>query len=198
MIVKKIPVSSADLHQLEHQNWLPVDHVAVSFEIQHDGSSILLKYQVNESQVRAVNTAFNSPVWEDSCVEFFISPEGDENYYNFEFNAIGTALGAYGGDRNNRDWLPEEVLKTIDTNPSLGKGIIETLEGKISWTLEVRLPVAVLCHSNIKDLSGMKATGNFYKCGDRLKKPHFLSWQPVLTEKPDFHSPEFFGKLRFQ
>ena len=36
---------------------------------------------------------------------------------------------------------------------------------------------------------------NFYKCGDKTAHPHFLSWSPVSTEKPDFHRPEFFGEL---
>jgi hypothetical protein len=46
-------------------------------------------------------------------------------------------------------------------------------------------------------LDGLEAGGNFYKCGDHLKVPHFLSWNPIKTEKPDFHLPAFFGKMRF-
>ncbi|MEN8155454.1 MAG: carbohydrate-binding family 9-like protein [Bacteroidota bacterium] len=183
---------------LEHANWVPSGSVRVHFDILHDGSSIFLKYFVREPQVRAVNSAFNSPVWEDSCVEFFISLDGEDIYYNFEFNAIGTVLGGAGRDRNSRDWLPVEVLEKIETKPSLGRDVIESLEEETSWTLEVRLPVSVLCHSKIDDLSGVKATANFYKCGDKLKQPHFISWKPVLTEKPDFHRPEYFGELVFE
>ena len=36
---------------------------------------------------------------------------------------------------------------------------------------------------------------NFYKCGDKTAHPHYLSWSPIHTEKPDFHRPEFFGEL---
>ena len=96
---------------------------------------------VQEPQVRAVNTDFNSSVWEDSCVEFFISLEGDVNYYNFEFNAIGTVLGAYGPDRNSREWIPKERLELIQTTPSLGREIIENLEGDVQWELDIVLPV---------------------------------------------------------
>ena len=39
---------------------------------------------------------------------------------------------------------------------------------------------------------------NFYKCGDKLQTPHFLSWNPIDLEKPNFHCPEFFGMLRFK
>lgn len=38
---------------------------------------------------------------------------------------------------------------------------------------------------------------NLFKCGDELSHPHFLSWQPIRTEKPDFHRPEFFAQVRF-
>lgn len=205
MIVEKIkdqgfPLArskSAPL-RLDHQNWVPADHVKASFEIKHDGSSIYLRYVVEEEHVRAVNTAFNSAVWEDSCVEFFFSlPADKENYYNFEFNAIGTVLGAYGKDRNSRKWLPPDYLEQIETYPSLGRDPIENIDEFTQWSLQARIPVSVLKFSEIKDLSGMDGHGNFYKCGDKLKEPHFLSWKPVLNPTPDFHLPRYFGQLAF-
>ena len=45
--------------------------------------------------------------------------------------------------------------------------------------------------------SGVEARMNLFKCGDELSHPHFLSWQPIRTEKPDFHRPEFFAQVRF-
>ena len=42
----------------------------------------------------------------------------------------------------------------------------------------------------------MKA--NFYKCGDRLKQQHYLSWNPIDLPRPNFHCPEFFGELTFE
>ena len=38
---------------------------------------------------------------------------------------------------------------------------------------------------------------NFYKCGDKTLQPHFLSWSPIHSEKPDFHRPEDFGIINF-
>ena len=37
--------------------------------------------------------------------------------------------------------------------------------------------------------------GNFYKCGDDTKYPHFGCWNEVVWEEPDFHRPECFGDL---
>jgi hypothetical protein len=200
MIVHRIScgLSENRFTAIDHPNWVNADHVKASFDIRHRGTSILLKYLVREPQVIAVNTSFNSAVWEDSCVEFFIALEGDANYYNFEFNAIGTVLGAYGPDRHSREWLPEKTLEQVETTPSLGKGIIENMEGDLSWELDIVLPVSTFCHHQVNDMAGMKTSANFYKCGDGLKKPHFLSWQPVLTEEPDFHLPQYFGELLFE
>jgi hypothetical protein len=199
MIVSRIScaLSASQIPAIDHANWVPAEGVSAFFDIYHRGSSILLKYMVQEPQVRAVNTAFNSPVWEDSCVEFFMALEGDNNYYNFEFNAIGTVLGAYGPDRSSREPLPAESLQLIQTTPSLGRGVIENMEGNISWELEIILPVKSFCFHQVTDIAGMKNRANFYKCGDGLRKPHYLSWKKVLTEKPDFHQPRFFGNLEF-
>lgn len=202
MIVEKIagqtlaPIKAE--HSISHQNWVEAAQVSAAFSISHDGSSIYLIYHVTEDQVRAINTEYNSAVWDDSCVEFFLSLETDgENYYNFEFNAIGTVLGAYGKNRNQREWLSESLLSQVQTAPSLGRQVIESLEETTSWTLQVRIPVQVLNFSGVKDLSGMDGHANFYKCGDKLKQPHFLSWKPVILPSPDFHQPRFFGQLSF-
>ena len=37
--------------------------------------------------------------------------------------------------------------------------------------------------------------GNFYKCGDETKTPHYGSWNPIENPTPDFHRPEGFGEL---
>ena len=46
-------------------------------------------------------------------------------------------------------------------------------------------------------LDGRTMRANFYKCGDLLPRPHFLSWNAISLPRPDFHCPEFFGTLRF-
>ena len=201
MIVEKLSDSSSlpekPEHSISNQNWVEAEQVNAGFSIRHKGSSIYLFYQVEEDQVRAVNTAFGSPVWEDSCVEFFISFEGDDNYYNFEINAIGTVLGAYGKNRHDRYKISDSLLAKIETTPSLGRDPFESLDERTIWKMQLMLPLEVFHFSDIKNLSGLDAHANFYKCGDRLKQPHFLSWKPVLTDKPDFHTPHYFGQLSF-
>ena len=50
----------------------------VEFRAAHTGDAILLHYRVTEASVRAVATHDDGRVWEDACVEFFLSPEGND------------------------------------------------------------------------------------------------------------------------
>ena len=49
----------------------------------------------------------------------------------------------------------------------------------------------------LERFDGLQARGNFYKCGDGLPVPHFVSWAPIDTPNPDFHRPEFFDTICF-
>ncbi|MBQ1647521.1 MAG: hypothetical protein II047_03470, partial [Bacteroidales bacterium] len=63
--------------------------------------------------------------------------------------------------------------------------------------LKVFIPLKALWKSELKSLRGLHARANFYKCGDGLTVPHFVTWAPIATEKPDYHRPEFFADLLF-
>ena len=180
------------------QNWVKAEGVHASFDIMHDGSYIYLIYYVKENQVRAINKGYHSPVWEDSCVEFFFSVKGEEDrYYNFEFNAIGTMLAAYGKDRHNRTPLPDSLLDQIEIIPSLGSKPVGMINKPTHWNLKIRIPIGTFAFTTLEDLSGLDGYANFYKCGDKLDKPHYLSWNPVQTEEPDFHTPRYFRHISF-
>ncbi|MCW3806389.1 carbohydrate-binding family 9-like protein [Plebeiibacterium marinum] len=177
-------------------NWDYQSDVNADFVIGYDCDNLYLKFFVQESNTKAVNTKYNEPVYEDSCVEFFVSFDG-EKYYNLEFNCIGNVLGGYGANRNNRERLATELLTKISTKPSLGKNRINIIDRKTEWSLEVVIPKAVFKNEEIKTFEGLKTTCNFYKCGDKQAFPHYLSWSPISVENPDFHLPEFFGEVVF-
>ena len=151
---------------------------------------------MQELNIKAVHKNFNDPVYEDSCVEFFVSFD-KVNYYNLEFNCIGTILGAHGKNRNSRQQLDIDLLRKIKVKPSLGTNKINIVDSKTKWTLDAVIPISVFKFSNLTSLKHKTAYCNFYKCGDKQVVPHFLSWNPVLTDEPDFHRPEYFGELDF-
>ena len=169
----------------------------VKFRIAHTGDSVLLEYRVKEASVRAVADTDNGRVWEDSCCEFFFQMPGDkENYYNFECNCGGTLLAGYGR-RGEREHAPLEVTKLADRWTSLGQAPFEERACDGEWQLALRLPKALFFRHSIESFDGMTARANFYKCGDKLASPHFLSWNPINLPEPCFHCPEFFGPVRF-
>ncbi len=169
----------------------------IRFRIAHTGDTILLNFRCREEYVRAEAPGDNGPVWEDSCVEFFLSP-GGQRYYNFECNCGATLLCANGDGRTDRCHCDPELLKSVKRHSSITENRFATRKAPEEWEISLAIPVSVLFNDNITDLSGMDFTANFYKCGDMLPVPHFLSWAPIKVDSPDFHRPEFFGKLHFK
>jgi hypothetical protein len=166
----------------------------VAFSIAHTEGFIFLKYYVQEQHIRAVNNEANGSVWEDSCVEFFIRFD-ETTYYNLECNAIGTILLGFGKERNNRELLPKEVIETISFHSTIQNN---QKDQTIDWTMTLAIPLSIFTHHPHLSLKGKTYHANFYKCGDKLPQPHFLTWSNIETENPDFHQPEFFGPLFFE
>jgi len=187
---------TVSFHRIDTVNWKAYPYRPEAlFRIAHTGEAILLDYRINESDIKAVCNQDGGRVWEDSCVEFFVS-FSDECYYNIECNCIGKLLIGKGAGKEGRTPLPDALLKRVDRWASLGRLPIENRSG--DWAVSLVIPKAVFYPDLSKTFDAIKAKGNFYKCGDCLPTPHFLSWNPIQNETPDFHRPEFFGELRFE
>lgn len=169
---------------------------SVKFRMAYTENHILLHYQVEEQSVRAVAQADNGHVWEDSCCEFFVSPD-TQTYYNIEANCAGKVLLANGPDRHARTYADAQCVAQIERWSSLGNIPFDEKLGNCAWQMALVIPTsAFFKHPNLQ-LKGKKFTANFYKCGDKLQVPHFLSWNKIEVERPDFHRPDFFGTLEF-
>ena len=169
----------------------------VSFSIGYTDKEMLLKYYVTEEYFKAEKTESNQKVYEDSCVEFFVLPDDEGIYYNFEFNGIGTCLLGSGTGRESRTVADPEIISRIRRKASAGEIPVGEKKGKFSWTITIAIPLSVFFRHNIKELRGRAFRANFYKCGDKLSVPHYLTWNSVGTEKPDFHRPGYFGSVKF-
>lgn len=164
---------------------------AVQFSIAYMAGAILLNYFVAEKSIRCAATEINGPVWEDACVEFFVSFD-DTGYYNLEFNCIGTALVGFGKEKAGRLLLPESVVRQVRCQATINR----QPEG-VTWELTAVIPLAVFVQHKLETLKGTVCKANFYKCGDALPEPHFLAWANIEAPAPDFHVPAFFGTLLF-
>lgn len=193
-IIKTIDEKGA--HQMIEQiNWKeqypyrPLTAISIA----HSGKNIYIDFIVRCNYLRAVNYENNSSVHQDSCVEFFVCPDGKLPYYNFEFNCIGTIHAAKRMDRHTGEPLSDDMLDRVKRYPSCGTRPFEELEGMFSWNLLVAIPLDVM---GLKyEGKPIRMKGNFYKCADLTTTPHFLSWAPIDTPQPDFHRPEFFADI---
>lgn len=169
----------------------------VAFRMFHTGDWLMVRFEVAERYTMARVTEDNGEAWTDSCVELFIAPDAS-GYYNFETTCVGRMLLAHHRSRHEGEEAPAEVLAAVKRYTSLPFGeTFEEREGDNRWTLTLAIPPRALFRHRIDDWSGTTARVNLYKCGDRLSHPHFLSWKPIRTEKPDFHRPEFFDEIVF-
>jgi len=178
-------------HQLEYSLWeRPWIKPEVSFTMAYDQSNFFLKFYVREPYLRAVYRQTNSEVYRDSCVEFFVSFGNDERYYNLEFNCAGTCLGQFGPDKENRVFLPADILEKIETYGHIEKTGNENLH---SWELMIKIPISVFIYHNPTFIHQNRLRLNFYKCGDELEERHYLAWTEIQSSLPNFHLPAFFG-----
>jgi len=185
-------------YAIEALNWHDYPYrPEVRFNIAWGRREIYIKYYVREDHVKAEKTSTNEMVCEDSCVEFFVSPEDDGLYYNFEFNPIGTALMGSGHGRHDSTRAEAALVDGIRRMTTMGNKPFAEISGDLTWSVTLAIPLETFFHHKISDLEGKSFRANFYKCGDRLSKPHFVTWNPVGTERPDYHRPEYFGMLKF-
>lgn len=158
-----------------------------------EGLSILMR--TNETHLRQEVCEDGGPICTDSCMEFFYKPSPwDLRYLNFEINPKGFLHLGLRMDRHNKDSIHEDK-STFDI-------VSQAKEG--DWTLKFYIPDSFI-EKTYPDLckqsggnSSKTARGNFYKCGDKTDHMHYASWSEIITEKPDFHVPDFFGRFVFE
>ena len=156
---------------------------------------LVLHYRVSEQSVRAHYAEDGGKVWTDSCVECFVRIADDDTYYNIECNCIGTLLAASGEGRHDRVPVAPELRSAVLRWASLGKETFEERKEPTVWEVALVIPAQLFAVQPLRLEAGTVLRANFYKCGDELSVPHFLSWNPIEVSQPDFHRPEYFGEL---
>jgi len=186
--------------KVEHYLWLKNGYQPrVEARLCLSPNFLYVFFKAWESRVRLTYTNFQDPVYKDSCVEFFVDPfpEKGLGYINIETNALGTMLIHHGKDRGTRRPIPREDLAGFEVRPSI-KAPVTGEHGADQWTLAYRLPLSLFeKYYGARLASGCVARGNFYKCGDLAEFPHYGAWNPVGSPEPDFHLPEYFGRILF-
>ena len=168
-------------------DYRPVTSARLAF----DGKAIFVFMETNETNLRMQARGF-SLVHTDSCMEFFFSPDPkNSSYLNFEFNPAGAMYLSIGTSRFERTEIPQENYQEYFN--------VKTAINGNGWNLEFHIPLSFIQQyfPAVELKPGYVMRGNFYKCGDNTARPHYGCWSPIDLPSPNFHCPDFFGKLIF-
>ena len=181
-------------------------HPKTEARLLYSDTHLAVIFRVEDHYVRAVAQQFQDSVCTDSCVEFFVAPVPDSlAYFNFEINCGGTMLlyrclsPEERAEGKTRISVTEEDWSTITIAHSLPKIVEPERVGPTTWTVEYHVPFALFDQyfGSVRVGPGAMWRANFYKCGDRTSHPHWGSWAPVGTPRPNFHVPERFQTIVF-
>lgn len=169
----------------------------------YDDNNIYVIFKVKDRYVKSTVTEYNGHVSGDSCVEFFFAPDNNNplHYFNLEVNAGGTPLIFHV----TKPWTESTKLESssidqIEIAHSLPKVIDPEISDPVTWTIECRIPLSILKQYSAITLPkpGTVWKANFYKTGSETSNPHWLTWSYVNHPTPNFHLPEYFGKIVFE
>jgi hypothetical protein len=168
-----------------------------------DEESVYVIFRVEDRYVRAVAEKYQDPVCRDSCVEFFFTPGPDLglSYFNIEINCGGTMLFWWHPEGGKAIAVAAEDGGSIEVGHTLPKIVDPEIGEPTTWTLEYRLPFAVVqkyCSDASQPAPDVIWKANFYKCADATSHPHWLTWSFVDHPTPKFHLPQYFGILKFE
>ena len=145
---------------------------------------------VKEQNPKRVMTEHFQPVHLDSCVEWFVnfSPATSKYYFNFEVNANGIMNVAFRKNRRNYIPMTKEDIEQLNINTKIGTTY---------WSVEYVVPFELVekYYYRFERKNEVEVLTNFYKCGDETLYPHYGVWKKIDSPRPDFHRPEYFGKL---
>lgn len=189
--IKNESVDNAEKIYINRPQWgftkyIPEVYVRLSYD--NDGFNV--KFTVMESEPLCEKTENFSDIHEDSCVEFFakFDPENSKRYMNFEVNAIGTVKAMIRYSREDFERLSPDDIEQLDIKTEIFENY---------WTVSYKVKAGLLerMYSGFSMEKCKYIEANFYKCGNNTKIKHYLSVFDVGCEKPDFHRPEYFGRI---
>ena len=192
--IKKTAIDTADKIFINNKLWGFTEYNSeVYAQLSYDEDGFLVKFTTFESNPKRTKTEHFEHVHLDSCVEFFVNFDfqNSDKYINFETNANGVMNASFRRNRADSQKLLKEEIDSFG---------IKTEIYDDKWTVNYKIGFPFIKkyypQFDIEKCEFIKC--NFYKCGDETKIMHYLSYFDVGCEKPDFHRPEFFGKIKIE
>lgn len=180
----------------------PLSTPKVMAKMMYDDENLYVIYKVKERYAHCKVTDINGPVWEESAVEFFFTPDSEfpGRYFNLEINCGGTPLMHFNDfSADTHEPLDVEDIKKVVIAHSLPQVVDPEITKFKTWTLEFKMPLKMLeKYSGIDHPEpGAEWRANFYKIAEKGSNIHFLTWSVIDNPLPKFHLPQFFGTIKF-
>ena len=196
----------SNVDALELKNYMgskPEHFPSVNAKLVYSDTDLYVIFKVDDKYVKSIAKTYQGKVWEDSCVEFFFTPDDNstKGYFNLETNCGGVQLFHFNSnDKDLSKNINYEDYKKVAVAHSLPKINDPEIKEKITWYIEYKIPFRVISKyfGNGDPKSKTIWKGNFYKCADETSHPHWLTWNKVDYPTPNFHLPQFFGTLIFE
>ena len=133
-----------DRYYLNHQLWQTTFSSLVYAKVKLENNTLVVVMKCEEKNPKAIYTKRNEPVYEDSCMEFFVKfDKNDENYFNFEMNANGALLCQYGKNRHERQFIECSLVE------------VQVLQTKNDWQVTLKIPETFIKQYNQSFLSSV-------------------------------------------
>lgn len=177
---------------IDTQLQTPEVDISATAQVCYDDKALYVRLTAKESNIRAEYTGVLDAPCEDSCLEFFFCPiEGDDRYFNIEYNPNCCIYLGIASNLNDLVRLVPEF--GIPFEPKA----IRTEDG---WEITYQIPYSFIRRffPDFTPVSGKKMKGNFYKCGDLTVQEHFLCWNLITSNPVSFHRTCDFGMLEFE
>ncbi len=175
-----------------------------------DDHYLYVGFICNDPDVWSTLTGRDAHLWEEENVEIFGDPDGDEkNYFEMEFNALGTIFDQVvdhswmeGENNEDRSWN----LAGLKVGVSAAGTINDVSDTDTAWYCEVAIPYDSL-DTKILPASSRPAGGVSWRLqlarynrnrdseGNVEGDPETSLWN--MTGNPWFHVPSRFGRIIF-
>jgi hypothetical protein len=193
----------------------PGTEEATVAKILWDDECLYIAYTTTDKNILATRTQRYEDVFNDDCVEAFLSPFADapQIYTNIEINALGTFLSEIhlAGPDPEIEKMPLVIASHYTPKPGhylwsppglqIGrrhKGTINLETDEDSWwVIEMSIPFSTFRYLGMKEnpKEGSVWRFNLYRIGGKNVPPRRNLF--YLPEPMGNHSPEYYGRLVF-
>ena len=116
--------------------WTEDTGIRAKGQLCYDEEYLYVHLSAAEKDIRAEYTEPLSPVYEDSCLEFFFQFSGSDNYFNFEINPNGCLCIQFGPSKTDRiNIIRDDAAEYFD---------IHTNRVTNGWETRYRIPLSFL------------------------------------------------------